>query len=473
MEQMMTNKNLAGFQTLGTETREAELNWQGTPPAWLNGVLLRTGPAKFEVGATAYRHWFDGLAMLHRFVFAGGRVRYANRFLQSGAYRDAMALNAIARNEFATNRAGLLGSLFATRLTGKSSDNGNVNVLAYGDHDMVALTEVPHPVRIDPKTLETLGAFEWSDELKSQVTTAHPHYDATRRLIYNFEIEFGRKTLYRFTRMSFGARKRSVVTEIETSEPAYTHSFAMSERYLILAEFPLVTKPLRLMFSGRPFIETYRWSPTRGLRFTVIEKDTGAIVRRAEAEPRFAFHHVNAFQEDDALVLDLVAFEDARIIDALYLDELRAGKEVPRGVLTRYWIPLGEGPVTQQTLSAVTLELPRIAYRRFAGRRHRYVWGASQSSAQFFDCLVKQDLEVSKVTTWSENGACPGEPVFAASPNGETEDDGVLLSVVLDGEAQRSFLLVLDAATMRECARAYAPHVIPFGFHGNYFPDAA
>ena len=125
----------------------------------------------------------------------------------------------------------------------------------------MALTETPRALRIDPETLETLGPFEWTDGLECQVTTAHPHYDAARRLIYNFEIVFGRKTLYRFTRMSLGSHSRSAVAEIETSEPAYTPSFAMCERYLILAECPLVTKPLRLLFSGRPFIETYRWSP--------------------------------------------------------------------------------------------------------------------------------------------------------------------------------------------------------------------
>jgi beta,beta-carotene 9',10'-dioxygenase len=61
----------------------------------------------------------------------------------------------------------------------------------------------------------------------------------------------------------------------------------------------------------------------------VIDKETGAIVRRAETEACFSFHHVNAFKEDGAVVLDLVAYPDARIIDALYLDELRAGKAVP------------------------------------------------------------------------------------------------------------------------------------------------
>jgi beta,beta-carotene 9',10'-dioxygenase len=53
----------------------------------------------------------------------------------------------------------------------------------------------------------------------------------------------------------------------------------------------------------------------------------------------------------------------------------------------------------------------------------------------------------------------------------EHEDDGVLLSVVLDAEESRSFLLVLDAADLSELARAQAPHHIPFGFHGQFARD--
>ena len=45
----------------------------------------------------------------------------------------------------------------------------------------------------------------------------------------------------------------------------------------------------------------------------------------------------------------------------------------------------------------------------------------------------------------------------------------MLLSVVLDIDGDRSFLLVLDAASLNELARAEAPHAIPFHFHGNYF----
>src|SRR2546425_763787 len=75
-----------GFQTLERETVIDSLRVGGSLPEWLTGPLLRTGPAKFEVGARSYRHWFDGLAMLHRFSFDGSTVSYANRFVQSRAY---------------------------------------------------------------------------------------------------------------------------------------------------------------------------------------------------------------------------------------------------------------------------------------------------------------------------------------------------------------------------------------------------
>jgi carotenoid cleavage dioxygenase-like enzyme len=49
----------------------------------------------------------------------------------------------------------------------------------------------------------------------------------------------------------------------------------------------------------------------------------------------------------------------------------------------------------------------------------------------------------------------------------------VVLSVVLDSRAGRSFLLVLDAVSFEELARAEAPHHIPFGFHGQFATEEA
>jgi carotenoid cleavage dioxygenase-like enzyme len=63
--------------------------------------------------------------------------------------------------------------------------------------------------------------------------------------------------------------------------------------------------------------------------------------------------------------------------------------------------------------------------------------------------------------------------VFVAGPTAAAEDDGVVLSLVLDANNDNSFLLVLDAGSFEEVARAEVPHRIPFGLHGQFFEDVA
>jgi carotenoid cleavage dioxygenase-like enzyme len=81
---------------------------------------------------------------------------------------------------------------------------------------------------------------------------------------------------------------------------------------------------------------------------------------------------------------------------------------------------------------------------------------------------VKADVEQRTTEVWHEENCFPGEPVFVSAPGAEGEDEGVLLSVVLDAERSTSFMLVLDAHTLEELSRAEVPHHIPFGFHGQF-----
>ena len=122
-------------------------------------------------------------------------------------------------------------------------------------------------------------------------------------------------------------------------------------------------------------------------------------------------------------------------------------------------------------LAEEDLELPRIAYGRHNERPYRYVWGNGTGAGGWLERISKVDTESGHTLSWSQPGCYPGEPVFVAAPGAEDEDAGALLSVVLDGEAQRSFLLVLDAADLHELARAELPHHIPFGFHGQFARD--
>ena len=461
-----------GFTTLASETSVKALPIQGTVPPWLGGTLVRTGPARFEVGDRKYNHWFDGLAMLHGFAFAGGRVSYANRYLRSRAFDEAMATGTISRGEFATDPCRTLFQRVKSWFSPKITDNCCVSVAEWAGA-VVALTETRLPVRFDPHTLATLGAWEHGRQVPGPVSTAHPHFDLARRLHYSYVLDFGRKSTYRLFCIDQATGSESVLATLSVARPAYMHSFGMSERYLILAEFPLVVDPLRLRFSGKPFICNYRWEPDRGVRLHVVEKATGRIERTSRSEAFFAFHHVNAFEDGNELVVDLVAHPDASAIDQLYLDRLRSAQPVrATGRLTRLRIGPGESAL-REPLSDVPIELPRLDYQRRAGRRHRYVYGVgNEVTGDFLDSLVKVDLERGTALRWHEEGCYPGEPVFVEAPGTPDEDSGVILSVVLDTRTAASFLLILDAPTFQERARAEAPHYIPFGFHGRYITDA-
>jgi len=460
-----------GFTSLEQTCENLLLPVRGRWPGWLRGSLLRTGPAKYEVGDRSYNHWFDGLAMLHRFAFTPAGVRYTNRFLESRSYCEAVKHGEIRLGEFATDPCRTLFQRFLSFFSRDLTDNGNVNVVRLGEA-CCAVTETRLPIRIAPATLQTLGPLELRQELSGPIASAHPLHDASRGLTYSYLIDFGYRSRYRLLQID-GEGQQTEVAQIAVDKPAYLHSFAMTERYLVLTEFPFVVHPLRLKFSGQPFIRNYRWEPDRGMRIHVIDKASGARVQQAVGPACFGFHHINAFEQGEAIVFDLIAYDDPALIDQLYLDRLRnaPGMAVP-GQFTRFTLH-PDGRVDRRVLFPEHAELPRFHEAQHGGRPYRYAYAAGDSGAgQFLDNLLKFDLQTQTTQRWHAAGTYPGEPVFVPAPEAAGEDQGVILSVVLEPAAETSFLLVLDAHRFQEIARAEVPHPIPFGFHGRYFADA-
>jgi beta,beta-carotene 9',10'-dioxygenase len=457
-----------GFSTLEHETVIDELPLSGELPAWLSGSLLRTGPAKFEVGEQRLRHWFDGLAMLHRFTVADGKVSYGNRYLQSRSYRAAKEHGKLVYGEFATDPCrSLFKRVQSVFQPGKTlPDNANINVTQLGER-FIAMTETPMPVQFDPHTLETAGVQPY--EVPGVLTTAHPQLERADGGMLNYAAKLGRVSSYRFFHVAPDQNTPRVVCSIPVKEPAYMHSFGLSERWLVLAEFPLVVNPLALALSRRPYIENYRWKPELGTRFTLVERSTGESIGGFQSDPCFAFHHVNAYDDGDEVVVDMCAYADAGVIEDLYLDPLRSGaKPLANAELTRFRLRPADRSVSRERLSDTKLELPRINYGRCNERPYRYVWGNDNGPSGWIEQIVKIDTNDGSACSWSQDGCFPGEPVFVAHPGASGEDDGVLLSVVLDAVAETSFLLVLDAGDLHELARASVPHHIPFSFHGQF-----
>lgn len=465
-----------GFSTLDKEEALRDLPVAGAFPPWLSGTLVRNGPAKFEVGAKRLRHWFDGFAMLHAFSIKNGRVSYANKFLETNAHRSARGKDDISYSEFATDPCRSLFKRFTQAFYRTPTDNANVNIARVADA-FVALTETPLPTLFDPVTLKTAGVFHYEDALKSHLATAHPHYDFERRESVGYLTRFSYRSRYHVYAVPAGSRARRTIATIAVKEPAYIHSFGITKNYAVLAEYPLVINPADLLFRGKPFIENFRWQSKRGTRFFIINRNSGDAIR-IETDAFFAFHHVNAYEDGQEIVLDIVAYNDPAVIDSLYLDVLRG--ETPRplvitGELRRYRLSPAQSSARFDVISDQRLELPRVNYRAANTNPYRFVYGTGRDEANpndFLNRLVKVDTVSGNALVWREEECYPGEPVYiTSSSRARDEDGGIVLSVVLNVKKNNSFLLALDARSFRGVARAEAPHHIPFGFHGQFFSN--
>ncbi len=128
------------------------------------------------------------------------------------------------------------------------------------------------------------------------MTTARPLHDRARHATFNVVTEMGLSSRYKLVRIEDGTLRRTVIASLAVDKPSYVHAISMTQRYIVIAEYPLVVRPLDLMLRGKPFIENYRWEPERGTRFHVFQKDGGALVGTYEADAFFAYHHIKCFR---------------------------------------------------------------------------------------------------------------------------------------------------------------------------------
>ena len=98
----------------------------------------------------------------------------------------------------------------------------------------------------------------------------------------------------------------------------------------------------------------------------------------------------------------------------------------------------------------------------------RFVYGIGTSADQFFERLVKLNVETKEFVTWEESGWFPSEPVFVKAPDGKAEDDGIVLSCVINAIDQTTSLLVLDAKEFKELGRAVVQGITPATLHGMF-----
>lgn len=378
---------------------------------------------------------------------------------------------------------------------------------------------------VDAATLEPLAGTalqsDFNAVLKGAMSCAHAQTCPKTGDMFNYNIQPGRQAVYKIFRVSAATGQTDVLATFSRSDlpPAYIHSFFLSERFVVL-RVPTThfgKMGLAVPWKGNLLEAIDPFDVGKKCKWFFVDRVHGqGVVAEFETPAAFFFHSVNCWDEvvppaqgtasqDEArlahVFCDVVDFPNTDILHKFYYDVLmnidghtkeaygdqtKMHASMSSLVRWKFHVPLptsaGRAPsamtnkASNRTNSPEQLfaipsphsgELPTIN-PNYQTRPTRYVYSLPQTGrSTFVDALIKTDTATREVLEWDNaKGHTPGEAIFVPRPGGVEEDDGVLLSVVLDGHAEKSYLVCLDAKTMREMGRAEMEFAVAIGLHG-------
>ncbi len=441
------------FAPVRDEFTEENLKVTGTLPKALEGMFVRNGPNP-QFDPIGNYHWFDGDGMIHGVRLASGKASYRNRFIQTKKYTD----------EKKAGKALYTGILempdMKKAMAGENPFQIPANTaLVHHNAKLLALYEAGEPYEVTLPDLGTVGAYTFDKKLKHPFT-AHPKVDPATGEMLAFGYANGPFVLFS-TINPKGELVRTVKVPLEKS--AMIHDFVITKNYALFPAWPETFDMKRALKGESPWFFD-KGQPTR---WVVVPRAGDAKPKTFEAKTAFAFHLLNAWESGDEITV--VGCRYPRFPGALTFGEKDDDKTPNAAVPYQWTLNLKTDKLTEKPLHDFAAEFPRHN-GTLVGQEVRYGY-VGVGDGDFFDGLRKLDLKTGKFSehTYGQ-GRFGGEGVFVPNPDAKGEDAGWLLTFVYDKAAEKSELLIADAADMtaKPVARVHLPTRVPYGFHGAW-----
>ncbi len=442
----LSNPYLRGnFAPVEVEATAVDLQVKGRIPAELSGRYLRIGPNPAGPVDPKTYHWFMGAGMVHGLRLRGGKAEwYRNRFVVSDSVAAVLGRPALPgpHNGFGDNTA-------------------NTNVIDMGGRTYAIVEAGGLPVELT-YGLESVARSDLTGTLQHGFT-AHPKIDSVTGELHAVTYQPGLEAIS-YVVVGKDGRARTVA-DIPAPHCPMIHDTAFTARYAIILDLPVHFDLALIARGGFPF----RWDDQMTPRLGLLPRSGDlAGLRWIEAPSCYVFHVMNAFDDGDRVVIDVVRHPK------MFASEMRGPSE-GRPILVR-WTINAAGALSETVLCDRGLEFPRFNDAR-AGQSYRFGYTASAGDhTQDFGAVFKHDL-VSGTNRVHDHG--PGrhtlEPVFVARENAAAEDDGWIMTYVYDESRDASDVVILDAQDFEgpPAAVIELPVRVPYGFHGNWIPDPA
>jgi beta,beta-carotene 9',10'-dioxygenase len=476
-----------------TET-PIELSGSGRLPSWLVGDFLQTGFRGFESQNNKLDFLFDCFSGLHRLHLNGATQQgtYTASLLKSNYYNASKTTGTIPSSITFGGTSPPTSLTYPQMMKLMVSGEGllmdNLNVaMAQFDDQLVLLSDTNKMVEFDMKSLAYRKVQDWNkdtfsglfDIMSSAHPVPHPSLPGKINYVVAIDVPLMRRHKYRFFHIPNTApgTQRKWIGDIVSDRVAYVHSFATTSNYIIFFEFPMFLKIMSMVKAGGPLHKSMEWLPERGTKVTVMSITTGQILQTFRLDAMFAYHHINAYEEKDNIVVDLAAYNDSSHLSTFDLNILRTNPTdyFPCSQITRVSLFLSTFSDIQPTTTVISpmtcLDLTSVN-PIYVQQPYKFVYGVAQySRGDMWNTLVKINTQLEQENKWAEEDCYPGEPQFVPRPSATSEDDGVVLSIVLSGIKAQSFLLVLDGKTFKEIARIWLPDRTTYLSHGLFVPS--
>jgi carotenoid cleavage dioxygenase-like enzyme len=446
----------------GIECDAPDLIIEGELPADLQGVYFRNGPDPLYPPRDGEEyHWFHGDGMIQRFEFSEGHVSWKNRWVRTEKYELERAAG--------KSLFGVLGNPMNAdpSVADKHYNTANTSIVWHGNR-LMALMEGTIAVELEPKTLATIGNFSYDGKIDGPIT-AHPKFDHTSGEMVFFGNQ-AKGPFSEFLRMNVADKDGNLIKDemIEAPFPSFAHDFFVTEKYVVFPVYPLVFNLERAMAGGLPMA----WEPERGAHLGVMPRNgTADDVQWHSMDPRWSFHMVNAWDEGDAIKVDICASNSTRFAPKLD-GEMASEEEGLTPTLRRWTIDVGGSTDTvgEEMLDDMACEFPRTD-DRFMTRTHRHAYLVGGRDGQLmFNRLVHYDMKTGSRKLWGEDRYLLGEPILAPRGGSDEEGDGYILILAYDQTTALNDLLIFEASDIESgpIAKAKLPVRIPSGFHGTW-----
>ena len=450
------------WKPLHEEVDVAELQVTfGAIPADIDGVYLRNTENQVHQPLGRF-HPFDGDGMIHQIEFSSGKASYKNRYVRTRGFE--------AEQEA---RGSLWGGLadpvqLAKRpgwgAHGSLKDSSSTDIVIHAGRALSTFYQCGEGYRLDPLTLEQQGLESW---VPIDGISAHPKVDEiTGELMF---FNYSKTAPYLHYGLVGADNKLKLYQPVPTPGPRLPHDMAFTQNYVILNDLPVFWDPKLLERN----IHAVRFHEGMASRFAIVPRN-GGEVRWFEAAPTYVLHWLNAYEEGDEIVLDGYFQEDPTPrphTDAqpgfehmmAYLDEHSF-----KSKLHRWRFNLKNGSTIEEHLDERVMEFGMIN-AKYAGRPYRYGYSTLSKPGWFlFTGFVKTDLQSRTSTEYRlPEGVYASEAPFAPRIGAVDEDDGYLVSFLIDENNGTSECVLLDAKdiTKGPICRIALPHKLCSGTH--------